>query len=236
MTDLRELLASARCVLFDFDGPVCRLFARHRASDVAAEITASLSSRFEHGDPRRRPELFDDPLALLVEVYGQGESASIVAEWEQRLTEQEIWAAATAQETEHANLLIKALSAAGFRLAVTTNNSPSAVTAYLRREGLEACFGEHVHGRTSDPKLLKPHPYCLEQALESTGSTAGESLMIGDSPGDWQAATNIGVRFLGFAPRLAKRVSLQRAAVDEIILSSLQPLCDAVGSGPQIER
>lgn len=235
MTDLRKLLASAKCVLFDFDGPVCQLFARHRASGVAAEIAASLSDRLVHGDPRRSPELFDDPLALLVEIYGQGESAAIVAEWERRLTEQEIRAAATAQETEHAKPLIQALSAAGFSLAVTTNNSPSAVTAYLRREGLEACFGEHIYGRTGDPKLLKPHPHCLEQALKSTGSTAAESLMIGDSLDDWQAASNIGVRFLGYAPRPAKRALMRRATAEEVILPSLRPLCDAVDSGHQIE-
>ena len=36
-TELRDLLAATKCVLFDFDGPVCRLFAGHPAAAVAAE-------------------------------------------------------------------------------------------------------------------------------------------------------------------------------------------------------
>jgi len=34
---LREQVTRARVVLWDFDGPICRLFARHKAERVAAE-------------------------------------------------------------------------------------------------------------------------------------------------------------------------------------------------------
>ncbi|MZE77976.1 hypothetical protein GTY57_13445, partial [Streptomyces sp. SID5475] len=39
---LGALLASVKCVLFDFDGPVCDLFARHPAPDVADTMRARL--------------------------------------------------------------------------------------------------------------------------------------------------------------------------------------------------
>jgi len=35
---LRGLVLGARHVLFDFDGPICRLFARHKAERVAGEL------------------------------------------------------------------------------------------------------------------------------------------------------------------------------------------------------
>jgi len=36
--NLRELITKARYVLFDFDGPICRLFAGHTAERVAGEL------------------------------------------------------------------------------------------------------------------------------------------------------------------------------------------------------
>ncbi|WP_199831772.1 HAD family hydrolase [Streptomyces sp. ERV7] len=234
MTDLRERLAAAKCVLFDFDGPVCRLFAGVGAPAVAAAIAERLSGRLEHGALRPKGKAAGDPLALLLAAWKQGESKAVVKEAESTLTAQEIRAATSAHSTAYANSLILALSAAGFRLAVTTNNSPKAVAAYLRREGLDGCFGEHIHGRTADLALLKPHPHCLERALDSTGSSPAETLMIGDSPADWIAADAIGVSFLGYAPDGAKVAQLADAGVKDIV-RSLEPLYDAVGSGLRAE-
>lgn len=36
--NLREVINRARFVLFDFDGPICRLFAGHSAEDVARDL------------------------------------------------------------------------------------------------------------------------------------------------------------------------------------------------------
>jgi phosphoglycolate phosphatase len=86
-------------------------------------------------------------------------------------------------------------------------------------------FGEHVHGRMPDPQLLKPDPHCLRRALETTGSTAAESLMIGDSVADYQAAREAGVAFLGYARSEIEHGALVRAGTSVIVnsISELLP-------------
>ncbi|MFE2634276.1 HAD family hydrolase [Streptomyces scopuliridis] len=116
----------------------------------------------------------------------------------------EVLATESAVPSGRAAELIRALSDAGVVLAVTTNNSPRAVRRYLERTGLADCFGPHIHGRTHDPhdpRRLKPHPDCLARALASTGAAAAESVMIGDTPSDFLAAKQLGIRFLGYATR-----------------------------------
>jgi hypothetical protein len=43
--NLQELITRARCVLLDFDGPVCRLFAGHSATRVTRALVALLAER-----------------------------------------------------------------------------------------------------------------------------------------------------------------------------------------------
>lgn len=42
---MREVLDSTDCVLFDFDGAVCRLLVRHPAPQLAARLRALLDAR-----------------------------------------------------------------------------------------------------------------------------------------------------------------------------------------------
>ncbi|MFF0063761.1 HAD family hydrolase [Streptomyces sp. NPDC005279] len=232
-TDLRDLLAAVKCVLLDFDGPICQLFARHTAPVVAAELRDWIQHRFHDEVPVPEGSV-DDPHAILSAADDRHRGSELVGHLEELLTAEELRASVTAHPTKDANRLIRRLSAVGFRLAITTNNSASAVRSYLDREGLTDFFGEHVHGRMPDPRLLKPNPDCLRRALETTGSTAEESLMIGDSPADYEAAKELGVRFLGYARNQAKRRRLE--AVGEMPkVSSLGQLLDAVEPGLRVE-
>ena len=58
---------------------------------------------------------------------------------------------------------------------------------------------------------MKPNPHSLQQLLDSTGTAAGNSVMIGDSPADAEAAAAAGVPFIGYHPRREKRLRLQEA-------------------------
>ncbi|WP_405599391.1 HAD hydrolase-like protein [Streptomyces sp. NBC_01410] len=231
--DLVGLFGAAKCVLFDFDGPVCHLFDGHPASGIAAELRI-WAARNVPGDVVVEAGSVDDPLALLRAAALMYPDSDLVKEMEQQLTSQELRATLTAEPTEDADLLIRRLGAAGFRLAVTTNNSERAVRSYLERTGLSDLFGEHIHGRKPDPKLMKPDPDCLRRALDTTGSTAAESLMIGDSAADCRAASTLGVPFLGYARDESKRGPLRRAgAQDKAIvatMSELLPVLDALES------
>ncbi|MEV2247615.1 HAD family hydrolase [Streptomyces sp. NPDC049970] len=201
------LLAAVECVLFDFDGPLCDLFAARPAAEVAARLVAELCRT--GCDPGVAASGGDDPLALLQAVgkhYGVG---GTTAHAERCLTAEETEAAAGATPTEHALELLGVLDAGGWDLAVTTNNSPAAVVRFLDRHLPAVLAAEHIHGRTSDPGLLKPDPHCLVRALESTGSTAATAVMIGDSPADCLAAKAVGVPFIGYAVHARKRRALE---------------------------
>ncbi|MFI6124779.1 HAD family hydrolase [Streptomyces sp. NPDC051064] len=205
--DAAALLSAAHCVLFDFDGPLCDLFAGRPAAGVAARLAEAL--RVFGCDPEVLAAGTDDPLALLQRIakhYGDGPATDHA---ERCLTAEEAEAADSATPTKHALELIGALDTGGWRQAVTTNNSPGAVARFLRRHGSAVLADEHIHGRTSDPALLKPDPHCLVRALESTGTAAAAAVMLGDSPADCLAAKAVGVPFIGYAVNERKRRALE---------------------------
>ncbi|WP_405999984.1 HAD family hydrolase [Streptomyces sp. NBC_00829] len=230
--DLARRFADATCVLFDFDGPVCHLFDGHPAREVAAELRG-WAARNMPGGVSVPPEFADDPLALLRAAARSHPGSPLVGQMERHLAAQEELATLTAAPTEGADRLIGRLSAAGFRLAVTTNNCAEAARSYLDRTGLAVFFGEHIHGREPDPLLMKPDPDCLRRALRSTGSTEAEALMIGDSPADCLAAHTLGVPFLGYARNESKRLQLSDAGAKVIVatMSELLPVLDDLPSG-----
>ena len=224
---MRELISNARCVLFDFDGPVCRLFAVRSAASVARrlrELAAELSLT-----PLLTPELraSDDPHRVLRALAGQRPGTPAIERLEQALTEEEVAAAATAQPTPYAAALIAALSTRGRQVAIATNNSPRAAEHYLSRYQLSGYVGGRVHGRARDLTLLKPHPDAVLRALASTGTPAAQALMIGDSVSDLLAARAARVPFLGYAPTppLAEAFT---AAEAEHVVSSLEQVLTAL--------
>jgi phosphoglycolate phosphatase len=214
---------SVRCVLFDFDGPVCGLFHGHPAPEVALRLLDRLPAELRNRVRSRsggRP--VTDPQIVLRAVGELHPGSPLVPELEELLTQEEVLAAASAEPAENAAKLIRALSDADIALAVTTNNSAEAVESYLGRDelGLADVFGRHIHGRTHspyDPGLLKPDPDCLLRALKSTCAVAEESLMIGDTGADFYAADRLGIRFLGYAPEGPKSDALYRAGARKVI-------------------
>ncbi|MFF7142794.1 HAD family hydrolase [Streptomyces nodosus] len=222
--ELRALIMDARFVLFDFDGPICRLFAGYSAAGIARELVQRLERqgllRLLTEEERRDP----DPQAVLHAVDRRRRGSEVVADLEERLTQGELKAVTGAQATEHADDLIRTWSAAGARLAVTTNNSARAAHEYLVNRGLAGCFTPHIYGRTRELRRQKPDPYHLNRALRAMGTAPGvAALMIGDSPSDLQAAVRAGVRFLGYArdERVEERL---RAAGAETVVRSLEPV------------
>ncbi|WP_333772892.1 HAD family hydrolase [Streptomyces sp. IBSBF 3136] len=220
---LRELIRSVRVVLWDFDGPICRLFARHKAELVAAELVEWLAGRGLHGLLSDRERASLDPHVVLRAVDRRHPGSDLVTELEERLTQEELRAATSALPTAYADPLIRTWTAVGSRLAITTNNSPRVVRSYLDGRGLTACFAPHIYGRTADLHLLKPDPHCLNRALNAMGAAPGAALMIGDSLSDLDAADRAGVPFLGYA-RNEEKGKLLREAGAEHVVASLEPV------------
>jgi HAD superfamily hydrolase (TIGR01509 family) len=220
---LRELIEKARCVLFDFDGPICALFAGHKAERVAADLVRRLEGRGLRGLLTDGERESPDPHEVLRAVDRRHPGSDLVAELEERLTQEELRAAASAMPTPYADPLVRTWTAVGVRLAVATNNSPVVVRAYLRSRGLADCFDPHVYGRTQDLHLLKPDPHCLNRALGALGADPAATLMIGDTPSDLVAARAAGVAFLGYARNGAKEKALREAGAERLV-NSLEPV------------
>ncbi|MET8248515.1 HAD family hydrolase [Streptomyces sp. NPDC005202] len=220
---LRNLITRARVVLWDFDGPICRLFAGHSSERVATELVKWLESRGLHGllTDAERESL--DPHMVLRAVDRRHPGSDLVAELEERLTQEELRAAASAWPTPYADRLIRTWTALGSRLAIATNNSPRVARKYLKSRALLSCFVPHIYGRTQDLHHLKPHPHCLNRALNALGAAPTDALMIGDTPSDHEASLRAGVSFLGYA-RNARKAKLLREAGAAVIVESLEPV------------
>ncbi|GAB3182962.1 HAD family hydrolase [Streptomyces incanus] len=230
--ELKELVSGARVVLWDFDGPVCRLFAGHSAERVATDLVEWLEGRGLHGlltEPERESL---DPHAVLRAVDRGHPGSDLVAELEARLTQEEMLAASSARPTPYADPLIRTWTAVGSRPAVTTNNSPRVVRAYLANRGLLGCFAPHIYGRTQQLSRLKPDPHCINRALNAMGAPPDSALMIGDTPSDFHAARAAGVPFLGYARDEEKEKALRTAGATAI-LSSLEPVLARIRTASQ---
>jgi len=224
---LRDLITRARVVLWDFDGPICRLFARHSAERVARELVEWLEGNGLHGLLTEKERESLDPHVVLRAVDRRHPGSDLVAELEERLTKEELLAAASAMPTAWADPLIRTWAARGVRLAITTNNSPRVSRTYLEGRGLLACFAPHIYGRTQELHHLKPHPHCINRALNALGAAPASALMIGDSPSDLHAARSAGVSFLGYA-RNERKDKLLREAGAEAVAGSLEAVLEVV--------
>ena len=222
---LRALITRARVVLWDFDGPICRLFAGYPSRDVAIGFVQWLD-RLGLSDLLTDEERkYTDPQAVLRAIDDRHPGSDLVVEMEKRLTREELEAVPKARPTPFADPLIHTWRAVGSRLAITTNNSPEVVHRYLENRNLLSCFAPHIYGRTPDLGLLKPDPHCLNRALSATGSAPADALMIGDAPSDFVAAREAGVAFLGYASKADKKEELRQAGVEDMV-SSLKPLLE----------
>ncbi|MEV0693235.1 HAD family hydrolase [Streptomyces sp. NPDC050388] len=231
-SELNDLIGGARAVLWDFDGPVCRLFAGHSAQRVAKVLVDRLEGRGLHGLLTEAERESLDPHVVLRAVDRRHPGSDLVEELEARLTEEELRATSSALPTPYADPLIRTWTAAGSRLAVTTNNSPRVVRRYLADRDLLGCFAPHVYGRTRQLSLLKPDPHCVNRALNAMDAAPDSALMIGDTPSDLYAAKAAGVPFVGYA-RNERKEKVLRDAGATTILSSLEPVLEHIRSNPQ---
>ncbi|MDQ0991661.1 HAD superfamily hydrolase (TIGR01509 family) [Streptomyces sp. V3I7] len=224
---LWKLITDAQVVLWDFDGPICSLFAGHAAERVAEGLVEWLEAQGLHGLLTAGERESLDPHIVLRAVDRRHPGSDLVAELEERLTAEELKAASSAMPTAYADPLIRTWTAVGSRMAITTNNSPRVVAKYLESRGLTACFAPHVYGRTQDLHRLKPDPHCLNRALAAMGADPATALMIGDAPSDYEASLQAGVPFLGYA-RNERKAALLRDAGAKDVVESLEPLLGAL--------
>ncbi|MEV5882552.1 HAD family hydrolase [Streptomyces sp. NPDC052020] len=178
----------------------------------------------EAPDPRAEPgREAPDPQAVLRAAHRRRPGGDLIAQLEERLTQEELRAAASAMPAAYADPLIRTWTAVGARQAVVTDRSPRAVRAYLAGRGLLACFEPRIYGRTPDAHRLAPDPHRLDRALHATGAVPSTTLVIGDTPAAVAAAREAGVGFLGYARAERKAEALRRAGAP-VVIRSLEPV------------
>ncbi|GIE96687.1 HAD family hydrolase [Paractinoplanes rishiriensis] len=215
-TDLDRLFAEVDAVLLDFDGPVCGIFAGYPARDVAAELVELL---YRHGvdlPPYLTSET--DPLEVL-RWTGSACDHAVTRSVEDALCEAELQAVASAAPTPYGREVIVAARQAGLPVAVVSNNSAGAVTAYLTEHRLAGHVAPVIGRAYADPDRMKPNPEPISRAVRLLGVPPERSVLVGDSLSDIEGGRAAGVHVIAYANRPQKANPFRQAGADVVITS-----------------
>ncbi|MCZ7434859.1 HAD family phosphatase [Micromonospora sp. WMMC241] len=214
--NLGRLLGQVGAVLLDFDGPVCSIFAGYPAPKVAAELVDVLRRRGIDVPPDLAGE--PDPLEVLRRTGAAGDQG-VTQAVEDALCAAERRAAASAETTRYGREVIVAARQAGLSVAVVSNNSAGAVSAYLSAHRLAGYVSPVIGRAYAEPARMKPNPDPILQAVRALGESSDRCVLVGDSLSDIEGAQAAGVRAIGYANRPAKAEALRAAGADALITS-----------------
>ncbi|MFR0353448.1 HAD family hydrolase [Streptomyces sediminimaris] len=224
---LFSLLGQVKAVLFDFDGPICALFAGRPTTSVADAIKRTAREVWECDFLSPEVELCDDSHDILRLLRGMYESAPDklsplpLKAAEAKVADAEAEAVETAEPAPHIDVLLPLLAGLGKRLAIVSNNAAGPIRVFLKRSDvrLDAEFSGVFGRNPDDARLMKPHPDCVERAVEDLSLTASECLLVGDKISDFEAARKAGTRFLGYAQD-AHRIEEMKTSGAEVVVAS----------------
>jgi HAD superfamily hydrolase (TIGR01662 family) len=208
------ILARTDVLVLDFDGPVCSIFSGLADHVAAARMCAVLDTLGIALDTNVASA--NDPLEVL-SFAGTCPDPAVVVAVEQELVNAETEAASLAEPTPHADEIIRTASANGRRVAILSNNSANAISAYLAQRELTDAV-ELIVGRPfGQPELMKPHPYPAAELLAKLAVSAADCVLVGDSVTDIEAAQGAGMASIGFANKPGKRQEMETAGATVIV-------------------
>ena len=209
---------------------MCQLFAGYPAHDIAEQLVAMIDQLGMGALLTEQERSSNDPHEALRGVHDRHRGSDLVLALEEWLTRRELEAVSKARPTPYADPLIRTWWSLGVKFAITTNNAAVAAAAYVESRRLTDCF-PYVYGRTPNLDLMKPNPYCLEEAIKAMGAVPAATLMIGDAATDLDAARQAGVEFLGYARNEGKEQILREAGA-EVVVRSLDQVLDVLRTRP----
>lgn len=226
--DATRIVDGLRCLLLDFDGPVCSVFAGWPAAQVAEWMRSELLDRGH--DPGAPALAADDPMEVLAIAATQSGAAAKAAE--ELLATAEIRCMETAEPTRGSNELLRVAEMVGVERLIVSNNSEPAIRLYLRSHGIDHLVG-HVIGRDpTRPQDMKPSPALLEKALKKVDRANRQgAVFVGDSMTDVTAGIAAGVRVVGYANKAGKAERL-RAAGAVMVIEELDVLTEGIRHSP----
>ncbi|QGV80843.1 HAD family hydrolase [Streptomyces ficellus] len=210
---LSDVLAPARVIFFDFDGPVCDVFAGLPAPQVAKLLTALLSAGDQVAGAKAAET--DDPIEVLRLAHEA--NAELGQRVEHALTAAEVEAVAVAgPPTPGAEEALRAAVSSGRAVAVVSNNSAECVQHFLVAHGLGEYVAKIVGRPSGQPHLMKPNPFPLITAAEQMHMDVTNCTLIGDSLTDVQAAHAAGTTVIAYANKPHKADLFAEAQADAI--------------------
>lgn len=221
---LAETLAGARALLFDFDGPLCAVFAGLPAPQVAEQLTELVASKDQALGAKAAAT--NDPLVVLRIAYEA--DPALGHEVERALIAAEVRAVALAgAPTPGAVEALEASKAAGRPVAVVSNNSPECVRTFLELHGLSELVVAVLGRPAEQPHLMKPNPHSLIRAAALLQADVTACTLIGDTYTDIQAAHAAGATAIGYANKPHKREAFAGLGA-EAITDDMRAIADAL--------
>lgn len=204
---LHRILANSRALLLDFDGPVCSLFAGFPAHVVADQLRDVLA---EGGHTSLPPDVEQaaDPFVVLFHAATIGGEEARYVEAAFRALEAD--AIRSAKPTAGSHDLIRSWKRTGRPLAIVSNHSAAAISAYLDLHELGSAADAVAARTNADVRLLKPNPHLVGKAVTALNAAPTTCTLVGDSPTDIEAAHAANVRSLGYANKSGKTRALSR--------------------------
>ncbi|MCX4549449.1 HAD family hydrolase [Streptomyces sp. NBC_01500] len=223
-THLADVLRPVKHVFFDFDGPVCSVFAGLPASEVARRLYETLRPALAPGDPDGWA-LENDPLALLRRVADV--RPDLAGQADETLARLEVEAVVLAERTTGGESTIRACVESGRSVWIISNNSGDAIRSYLTDHGLGDDVAG-VFGRVpGDPTSMKPNPRLLLDALSAASAAPASCIFIGDAARDVEAGKAAEVATIGYANKPGKEAVLAAAGA-VVVTDSMSTIADAL--------
>ena len=207
---LDAILTGARCLIFDFDGPVC---------DLAGAMPADTAERLRRvvlaGGIEAPAD--SDPFDLLASVAGH--SSGLGAALDAELTSIELGAVAHATGPGYVHEALAACRDSGRASAVIGRQSAEAVRTYLAKHGLSDQTACVIAQGSYPPGHLQTVAHLVEDSIGALGATPAECTLITASPVGIDAAHGLGAQIIGYARMPADREHLADAGAACIIPS-----------------
>lgn len=220
---LTEIFRRSRAVLLDFDGPVCSIFAGLPAPLVAARLKQLLQD--EGAELPQDVSELDDPLKVLRRTAFF--APSLVDKVEAAFIGYEVEAAGCAEITPGVRELLDACAEVARPVVIVSNNSERAIGTFLGLAELKEQVAGVVGRPIGNPAEMKPHPRSVLRACEMVNVSPSETVLIGDSDFDMQAAVNAGALSIGYANEPGKEAKLVEAEAGAVT-SSMQELAKVI--------
>jgi phosphoglycolate phosphatase-like HAD superfamily hydrolase len=199
-----QLLSQCSTVLFDFDGPLCDVFANKPAWKIARHLETLAGDKFSTDDPLEvfRLAFEHDP-----------EHGGVI---EDDLIRAEIEAVHLSVPNAVGVAALRSWHAEGKSIGIVSNNSDSAVEIFLDRFRLRSIVSVIVGRAFRHPELMKPHPWPLHEAAARLNSDPLETILIGDSLTDIEAAKRAAMGCVAFANKPWKIQLFEAAGVPTV--------------------